>query len=141
MGSAGVIVMDTNVISGLAKPRPDPAVLVWAAAQPIETLHATAISEAEMLYGVALLPVGRRRDDPRRAVVTVFATLLAGRVLPFDGAAAMTFADWAAGRPVGLADLQIAAIAKARGASSIATRNIRDFEGCGLALIDPWRVS
>ena len=140
MGSAGVIVMDTNVISGLAKPRPDPAVLVWADAQPVETLHATAISEAEMLYGVALLPVGRRRDLGR-AVVTVFATLLAGRVLPFDGAAAMTFADWAAGRPVGLADLQIAAIAKARGASSIATRNIRDFEGCGLALIDPWRVS
>ena len=140
-----MIVLDTNVISELARPRADPAVIAWADIQPITTLHATAISEAEMLYGVALMPSGRRREDLRRAVMTAFSTLLAGRVLPFDSAAAAAFADWAtdrrrAGKPVGLADLQIAAIAKARGASAIATRNMRDFVGCGVALIDPWQT-
>ena len=139
-----MIVLDTNVISELAKPNTDPAVVAWADAQPIQTLHATTVSEAEMLYGVALLPAGRRRDDLRRAVITAFATLLAGRVLPFDSAAAAAFAEWAAdrrraGRPVSMADLQIAAIALARGATAIATHNTRDFLGCGVTLIDPWR--
>lgn len=141
-----MIVLDTNVISELAKPQADPAVIAWADNQPIATLHATAISEAEMLYGVALVPSGRRREDLRRAVMTVFSTLLAGRVLPFDSAAAAAFAEWAAdrrrvGKPVGMPDLQIAAIAKARGASAIATRNTRDFAGCGVPLIDPWQSS
>ncbi|MDQ2801161.1 MAG: PIN domain-containing protein, partial [Pseudomonadota bacterium] len=88
-----MIVLDTNVISELASLQAAPAVVAWADAQPIESLHTTAISEAEMLYGVAILPSGRRRDDLRRAVTTVFATLLAGRVLPFDHAAAPAFAE------------------------------------------------
>lgn len=117
--------------------------VAWADAQRSESLHATAISEAELLYGVAILPPGRRREDLRRSVVTAFAGLLAGRVLPFDSAAAASFAAWAAerreaGQPVGMADLQIAAIARARGATAIATRNLRDFAGCGVPLINPW---
>jgi hypothetical protein len=146
MGPADVIVLDTNVISELAKPQADVAVIAWADSQPIATLHATAISEAEMLYGVALVPFGRRREDLRRAVLTAFSTVLAGRVLPFDSAAAAAFADWAAdrrraGKPVGMPDLQIAAIARSRGAAAIATRNTRDFAGCGVPLIDPWQAS
>jgi len=141
-----MILLDTNVISELAKPRADPAVIAWADAQLIETLHMTSISEAEMLYGVALLPIGRRRDDLLRAIMTAFTTLLTGRVLPFDSAAATEFAAWAAnrrraGQSVGLGNLQIAAIARARGAAAIATRNTRDFADCGIPLIDPWRAS
>jgi predicted nucleic acid-binding protein len=140
-----VIVLDTNVISELAKPQADPAVIAWVNSQPMMMLYATAVSEAEMLYGVALLPTGRRQADLYRAISTVFATLLAGRVLPFDRAAAAAFAEWAAdrrraGKPVAMGDLQIAAIARARGASIIATRNIRDFAGCGTMLIDPWQT-
>lgn len=143
MGRRKVIVLDTNVISELARPHAAPAVVAWADAQRQEDLFATAISEAEMLYGVGLLPVGRRRDDLRRAVQIVFSSLLAGRVLPFERAAAACFGDWAAerrlaGKPVGMADLQIAAIARWRNAAAIATRNTKDFEGCGVRLVDPW---
>jgi toxin FitB len=143
---AGVIVLDTNVISELARPQADPAVIAWADSQHLTRLYATAISEAEMLYGVALLPAGRRQADLHRAISTVFSILLAGRVLPFDSAAAEEFANWAAdrrraGRLVAMADLQIAAIARARGATAIATRNTRDFAGCGVVLIDPWHTT
>jgi predicted nucleic acid-binding protein len=140
-----VIVLDTNVISELTKPMANPAVIAWADSQSAGELYATSIGEAEMLFGLALLPAGRRREALHRAMTTVFATLLAGRVLPFDSAAAAACAEWAAnrrqvGKPVGMADLQIAAIAKARGAAAIATRNVRDFAGCGVPLIDPWRT-
>ncbi len=139
-----MIVLDTNVISELAKPHTDPIVLAWADSEPIETFYATATSEAEMLFGVALMSPGRRRDEMRRAVITAFSTLLAGRVLPFDRAAAAAYGEWAAerrrtGRPVGTADLQIAAIARARNAAAIATRNVKDFTGCGVPVIDPWQ--
>jgi toxin FitB len=118
--AAGVIVLDTTVISELARPQADPAVVAWADSQKLTLLYATATSEAEMLYGVALLPAGRRQADLHRAISTVFSILLSGRVLPLDRAAAEEFADWAAnhrraGRPVAMADLQIAAIARTRG--------------------------
>jgi predicted nucleic acid-binding protein len=109
-------------------------------------MYATSIGEAELLYGIALLPPGRRRESLHRAVRAVFLNLLVGRVLPFDRAAAAAYAEWAAdrrqmGKPVATADLQIAAIARARGATAIATRNTRDFAGCGVRLIDPWQPS
>ena len=90
-----------------------------------------------------LLSPGRRRDELRRAVQIVFASLLAGRVLPFESGAAACFGEWAAerrlaGKLVGMADLQIAAIAQSRRATAIATRNTKDFEGCGVPLIDSW---
>lgn len=139
-----MIILDTNVISELARPRPDPAVLNWADSQALERLYATAISEAEILYGLNLLAVGLRREVLRRAVMTVFGGLFAGRVLPFDSAAAAEYGAWAgerrrAGRPAGMGDLQIAAIARARGAKAIVTRNTKDFDGCGVELIDPWQ--
>jgi len=99
-----------------------------------------------MLYGVTVMTPSRRRDDLRRAVLTVFGMLLAGRMLAFDSAAAAAFAEWAAdreraGKPVGMADLQIAAIAQARSVAAIATRNRRDFVGRSVPLIDPWSVA
>lgn len=138
-----MIVLDTNVISELASAQPAPAVVAWADAQDAEALHAAAITEAEMLYGLQLLPAGRRRDTLTRAVETAFTVLLAGRVLPFDRAAARAYADLAVsrrrlGRPSKTTDLQIAAIAIARGARVLATRDAAHFEGCGVPLVNPW---
>ena len=123
-----MIVIDTNVLSELARPEAEPAVIAWSNAQPIEDLYTTAITETEMLYGLACVPAGRRHDALRRAIETAFSALLAGRVLSFDRAAARAYADLAAerrreGRAFHGADLQIAAIARARGARVIATRN------------------
>jgi predicted nucleic acid-binding protein len=140
-----VIVIDTNVLSEMARSEAEPAVIAWSNAQPIDDLYTTAITESEMLYGLACVPSGRRHDSLRRAIETAFSALLSGRVLSFDRAAARAYADLAAerrreGRAFHGADLQIAAIARARGARAIATRNIRDFEGCGLTLINPWHA-
>ena len=115
----------------------------WIQSEPVTALFTTSITEAELLYGAALLPDGGRRQ----ALETVLARLLSGwfsgRILPFDGVAAREFAEIAAnrrraGRPIGEADCRIAAIARSRGAS-IATRNVSDFADCGIAVIDPWR--
>ena len=146
MGPGRVIVLDTNVISELAKPRAEPAVVSWADSQPMDTLYATAITEAELLYGLTIMTPGARRDALRRAILTTLGGLLLGRILPFDRAAAAEYADWAAdrrraGKPTGIPDLQIAAIARARRASAIATRNTADFAGCGIAVIDPWAAT
>jgi predicted nucleic acid-binding protein len=143
--TAEVIIIDTNVLSELAKPEVAPAVFAWANGQSLEDLYTTVITEAEMLFGLACLPAGRRQDGLRRAIETAFSALLAGRVLSFDRAAARAYADLAAerrrqGRAVNGPDLQIAAIARACGASAIATRNTSDFEGCGMSLINPWRA-
>ena len=140
-----MIVIDTNVLSELARPEAEPAVVAWANAQRIEDLYTTAITESEMLYGLACVPAGRRHDSLQRAIETAFAALLAGRVLSFDRAAARAYADLAfehrrQGRGANGPDLQIAAIARARGASAIATRNTRDFAGCGVPLINPWHL-
>lgn len=96
MEPAGVIILDTNVISELAKPSADPAVVAWADAQPTEALYVTAISEAELLYSIRLMAAGARRDLLQRVINAVFGGLLAGRVLPFDSAAAV---EYASGRP------------------------------------------
>jgi toxin FitB len=140
-----LIVIDTNVLSELAKPAADLAVVAWANAQPIEDLYTTAVTEAEMLFGLACMPVGHRQERLRRAIETAFSALLVGRVLSFDRAAARAYADLAAerrrqGRAVHGADLRIAAIARARGARVIATRNTRDFEGCGMPVVNPWQI-
>ena len=137
-----MIVIDTNVVSELMRPTPEPAVMTWFSGQDSAELYLTAVSEAELRAGAAILPAGRRRDRLTAEVDAVVREDFAGRVLPFDSAAARAYAAIAvsrrsAGRPILEADCQIAAIARARDAA-VATRNGADFEHCGIAVIDPW---
>lgn len=137
-----MIVLDTNVVSEALRPTPSAKVLVWMRSEPLTALFTTSITEAELRYGAALSPDGRRRRSLEAAIMQILATQFPGRILPFDSTAAREFADIAAarrraGRPIAEADARIAAIARSRGAS-LATRNVTDFAGCGLNVIDPW---
>jgi hypothetical protein len=137
-----VILLDTNVLSELMKAAPKQTVLAFVNGVPTMALFTSAITQAEILYGIALLPVGKRRDGLLAAVRTMLDNHFRGRVLPFDGSAAEAFAAIAAGRrdggrPISQADAQIAAIAKSRGAA-LATRNMADFDDCGLTVVNPW---
>jgi toxin FitB len=139
-----VIILDTNVLSEVLKPSPAAEVLEWLAAQPASQLFTTAITQAEILYGLDLLPKGKRRGALQIAVQAVFENDFAGRILPFDSAAALVFSQIAAarqllGRPISQLDAQIAAIARVR-AAAVATRNTADFQNCGIAIIDPWEA-
>lgn len=137
-----MILLDTNVLSELMRPVPSAAVESWMSGQPVAGIFISAITEAELRYGLALLPDGQRQ---RRLVAQAEAMLaedFAGRVLPFDSPAASAYARIAAarrlsGRPIAQADAQIAAIAASRGAS-LATQNIADFVDCGIDVVDPW---
>ena len=136
-----MIVLDTNVLSEGLRPRPSGNVLRWMQSEPITTLFTTAITEAELFFGAALLPAGRRRQALEGVITQLLATRFEERILSFDSAAAREFADIAAsrrriGRPIGEADGRIAAIARSRGAA-LATRNVGDFVNCGIDLIDP----
>jgi predicted nucleic acid-binding protein len=130
-----VILIDTNVISELMRPEPARAVLDWFGEQESAKLFLSAVSEAELRTGVA----------KRRLIATIDIMIdqdFAGRVLPFDSAAAKAYAAIAAsrraaGRPMAEADCQIAAIARTLGAT-VATRNVGDFEGCGIKVVNPW---
>ena len=137
-----MVVIDTNVVSELMRPTPAPAVMAWFSRQDSADLYLTAVSEAELRTGAAILPSGRRRDRLAAEVDAVVREDFAGRVLAFDSAAARAYAGIAAsrrsvGRPILEADCQIAAIARARDAA-VATRNAADFEHCGIAIVEPW---
>jgi predicted nucleic acid-binding protein len=117
-------------------------VLAWFAAQQASDLYLSAIGEAELRRGAAMLPEGKRRDQLMAAIDTMITEDFTGRILPFDSAATHAFVRVflerrAAGRPISFADCQIAATARAQGAA-IATRKTADFAGCGIAVIDPW---
>jgi predicted nucleic acid-binding protein len=141
-----MFILDTNVLSNAMAAHPAPAVAAWIAGQPLELLFTASICQAEILSGIAILPQGRRRASLEAAANAIFRDDFAGRVLPFDGEAAMmAYADVfsarrRAGRPAATADLLIAAIARTKGAS-VVTRDIGDFEDCGLTVIDPWTAS
>jgi predicted nucleic acid-binding protein len=139
-----MIVLDTNVLSELMRPQPHPAVVDWVAAQPRASLYTTSVSKAEILYGIAALPEGRRRAAMAAAAEAMFTDDLAGRVLSFDAAAAVHYAEIVMvrrriGRPIEAFDAQIAATALVVGAG-VATRDIGGFDGCGLAIVDPWQT-
>ena len=134
--------LDTNVLSELLRPAPAPAVLAWFAAQAPETLFVSAITQAEMLLGARLLPTGKRRTALEAALGSMFNEDFAGRILPFDSAAVPAYVEIvslrrAAGRPVSQFDAQIAAIACCR-STRLATRNLSDFENCGVVITNPW---
>ena len=137
-----MIILDTNVLSELMRPKPSPRVVAWFAKQPAAELFTTSITEAEIFFGIELLTKGKRRERLLAAADAMFAEDLAGRVFGFESDAARVFSKIAAhrralGRPIRHADAQIAAIAQARRAK-LATRNVADFEDCGLDVIDPW---
>ncbi|MCP5431679.1 MAG: type II toxin-antitoxin system VapC family toxin [Alphaproteobacteria bacterium] len=139
-----MILLDTNVLSELTRPAPDANCEAWLAGQAPHGIFSTAVTEAEILYGIALLPEGARKTALAGAAKRLFDTLLGGRILAFDREAAADYAlivsaRRTAGRPILPVDAQIAAIARSRGAR-LATRNIADFEGCGIELIDPWNA-
>ena len=138
-----MIVLDTNVLSEPLKPGPAPTVVEWLDAQHPGTLCITAITVAELRYGLAALPEGRRKAILTKRLEAEVLPLFGSRILPFDDDAAAQYADLqaaarASGRPMPVLDAQIAAIARARGCA-LATRNVADFEGAGLVLINPWR--
>lgn len=137
-----MILLDTNVISEVMRPRPDPNVVAWMESYSGGTLFTTTITEGEILYGIEALPEGRRKDGLRDAVRAFFDEELAHRVLPFERKAAAAYALVSAGRRArghgfDTADMQIAAIAHVH-SCALATRNTRDFIGCGIELIDPF---
>jgi predicted nucleic acid-binding protein len=125
------------------KPAPASRVIHWVGEQPAASLYTTSITQAEVLHGILLLASGRRRAALEAAALSMFAEDFAGRVLGFGGDAAPLFARIAsdrrrAGRPISGFGAQIAAIARSTG-GVLATRNVADFEECGLTLVDPWR--
>jgi toxin FitB len=137
-----MIVLDTNVLSELMRADPEPAVLTWLDAVPASDLATTAVTAAELRYGAARLPAGRRRTALIEAIDDMLDEDLAGRVEPFDREASRLYAEIVVGRedlgrPIGMADAQIAAICLARG-HRLATRNTKDFEVTGVDLINPW---
>ena len=137
-----MIILDTNVVSEPTRPTPSPLVRRWLAQQDRKELYTTTITEAEILLGLELMPRGRRAEQLGQVALHMFQVILSERVLPFDRAAARIYAVIFAerqrlGRPIKQPDAQIAAIARSRGAA-IATRNVVDFEHCGIKVIDPW---
>ena len=137
-----MILLDTNVISELMRAEPAEIVLDWFGQHDATDLFISAITEAELRTGVAILPEGQRRNRLQQAIDAMIDQDFQSRVLPFDSAAARAYADIAAqrraaGRPIAEADCQIAAVARATDAS-IATRNVKDFDGCGVRVINPW---
>ena len=137
-----MFVLDTNVVSELMRESPEPKVLAWLDDRLTSTLFVTAVTEAEIRTGIAVLPDGERRRGLTAAAERAFGVLFAERILPFDSYAAQAYAVIAAARrtagyPINHADCQIAAVARSLGAS-VATRNVNDFEGCGIGVINPW---
>jgi predicted nucleic acid-binding protein len=137
-----MIVLDTNVLSEAMSTSPAAGVLQWLSLQANEELFTTSISMAEILQGIELLPEGKRRTGLLGAAQSMFTDLFPGRILSFDEDAARAFAPIAAnrrrrGRPISLFDAQIAAIARARRAT-LATRDVSDFEECGVRVVNPW---
>jgi toxin FitB len=139
-----VIILDTNVISELTRPVPDSGVIAWLDSLPPEEAAITAITAAELRYGVRRMPDGRRKTELSEAVSALINTDFRGRVEAFDVLAADQYADVVtarerAGKPIGISNAQIASICRVLNAA-LATRNTSDFTGTGVNLINPWKA-
>lgn len=137
-----MILLDTNVVSALMRRMPDPVVVTWLDSQPPESVWTTSVTVFEIRMGLELLASGRRRRHLEEAFARMLEEDLEGRVQPFDQAAAQAAGRMAAerrraGRTVEIRDVQIAGITKTRKAT-LATHNVRHFEGLDLTLVDPW---
>ena len=138
-----MILLDTNVLSELMRPRPSLPVIAWLKKQRYTTIFTTSITQAEILLGIELLPAGKRRDELAGDASALFEEEFTGRIFPFGSEEAVAYSRIRAhrrhaGRPISEADAQIAAIAQTKKAT-LATRNTADFEDCGIGLIDPWK--
>ena len=139
-----MILLDTNVISEPLKLSADAGVLSWIDAQSIDTLYLSAISLAELRFGIAALPTGKRKETLHLGLEQRILPLFADRILPFDASASQAYADIlstarAQGRAISTADGYIAATAKRHG-FMVATRDASPFEAAGITVINPWTV-
>ncbi|MFJ8909921.1 type II toxin-antitoxin system VapC family toxin [Amycolatopsis sp. NPDC102389] len=137
-----MIVLDTNVVSELMRQVPEDAVVRWVDRYPADEVFITSVTAAELAYGVARLPDGRRKAALATKVSELLTEDLQDQILPFDSVAAGYYGEIAAGReeqglPISMADAQIAAVCR-RFAACLATRNTKDFVDTGVALLDPW---
>jgi toxin FitB len=138
-----MVILDTNVVSELMKPAPEPTVTAWLRQHRTDRLATTAVTVAEVRYGLDRLSDGKRKADLSAKFLAVLTRALAQRVLPFDQRATEPYAllktsRERAGRPISPFDAMIAAIARVHGAA-VATRNVADFAACGVHVFDPWR--
>jgi predicted nucleic acid-binding protein len=137
-----MIILDTNVLSELIRSTPDPKVMKWFGGLRRAEAKTTSVSLAEMLFGAKSLPEGKRRDALTGLILELFETQFGDDMLAFDATAARTYGEIVAsrrrtGRPMGIMDAEIASIALSVGAP-LATRDVEDFEGVGLTVINPW---
>jgi predicted nucleic acid-binding protein len=137
-----MFVLDTNVISETFRKKPSPRVTAWIDVHDPADYWVTAISRAELLLGMLILPEGARKRLLGEFIGGFFATAMKNEVLPFGEHEADAFANLVAarrgqGRPIGEFDAQIAAIARVRG-FVVVTRNTNDFVDCGVAIVNPW---
>lgn len=137
-----MIVLDTNVVSEMMRSTPEPRVVQWIDAFAADDVFVTAVTAAELMYGVARLPEGRRKQELLVKVGALIAEDFKDRVLPFDQLAAVDYANVVAsreraGRPISMADAQIAAICR-NWSADLATRNVADFMDIGVRVVDPW---
>ena len=140
-----MIRLDTNVISEVVRPSPDPAVLSFPRRHAPETVFTRAVCEAEIRDGLARLPPERRRDDLTSRITSFLASGFQGQILPFDSGCAALYGEIratseAAGKPIAVEDAMIAATARAHRAV-VATRNVVDFEASGVAIVSPWEAT
>ncbi|HDZ48519.1 hypothetical protein LCGC14_0036680 [marine sediment metagenome] len=140
-----MIVLDTNVLSELMRPMPDAQVVGWLDSQDAMSVTISAITVAEILYGIERLPDGNRKRGFAAMAAAMFEEDFSGRILPFDSEAAVHYAEQVAaseseGRQVHMADAQIAAIC-IRHEAVLATRNIKDFASLNVETINPWEMS
>lgn len=142
---AAIYVLDTNVVSEIMRERPDPDVVARLATLDDSAWHITSITEAELRHGLALLPAGRKRERVGVALTALLSQDFAGRIIAFDSAASVYYADLMAlcrklGKPLQVQDAMIAACCLAQ-VATLVTRDTRDFEGLGLAMVNPWHGS
>lgn len=139
-----MFILDTNILSELLKPQPDAAVVAWLAAQNGLVVYTSVITVAEIRFGLLIMPAGKRRTELMQQTDAMFAEDFAGRVLGFDEKAARHYAEIAAerraaGRGISQSDAMIAAIARTN-EMAVITRNIKDFDGLKLQLVDPFEA-
>ena len=138
-----MIALDTNVVSELMRQAPDSAVVAWVDRYPANDVFITAVTAAELLYGVTRLPEGRRRQSLATKVRDVLDEDFAHRILPFTADAAEQYAEIVAtrerlGEPISMADAQVAAICLQHDIG-LGTRNVKDFADTGVGVVNPWR--